>query len=93
MLSLNGQIIGINTYGYSETQAGSPLEGLNFAISAHHRPAANPHPTHRPSPTHPNPHPPPNTHTPTHGNSPTYASSPHFHLRQRRLEPHLRRKD
>ena len=33
MLSLNGQIIGINTYGYSETQAGSPLEGLNFAIS------------------------------------------------------------
>ena len=33
MLSLDGKIIGINTFGYDETQSGRPVEGLNFAIS------------------------------------------------------------
>ena len=34
MLSMSGQILGINTFGYDETQSGRPVEGLSFAISA-----------------------------------------------------------
>ena len=34
MLSMSGQILGINTFGYDESQSGRPVEGLNFAISA-----------------------------------------------------------
>ena len=34
MLSTSGQILGINTFGYEETQSGRPVEGLNFAISS-----------------------------------------------------------
>ena len=33
MLSMSGQILGINTFGYDETQSGRPVEGLSFAIS------------------------------------------------------------
>ena len=33
MLSMSGQILGVNTFGYDETQSGRPVEGLNFAIS------------------------------------------------------------
>ena len=33
MLSLSGEILGINTFGIDETQSGRPVEGLNFAIS------------------------------------------------------------
>ncbi len=33
MLSLSGEILGINTFGYDETRSGRPVEGLNFAIS------------------------------------------------------------
>ena len=34
MLSMSGQILGINTFGYDESPSGRPVEGLNFAISA-----------------------------------------------------------
>ena len=33
MLSISGQILGINTFGYDRTQSGRPVEGLSFAIS------------------------------------------------------------
>ena len=33
MLSMSGKILGINTFGYDETQSGRPVEGLSFAIS------------------------------------------------------------
>ena len=33
MLSKSGEILGINTFGYDETQSGRPVEGLSFAIS------------------------------------------------------------
>ncbi len=33
LLSTSGKILGINTYGYDETEGGRPVEGLNFAIS------------------------------------------------------------
>ena len=33
MLSLNGEILGINTFGIDESASGRPVEGLNFAIS------------------------------------------------------------
>ena len=33
MLSLSGEILGINTFGIDETRSGRPVEGLNFAIS------------------------------------------------------------
>ena len=34
MLSTAGQILGINTFKYEETESGRPTEGLGFAISA-----------------------------------------------------------
>ena len=34
MLSETGQILGINTFKYEETESGRPTEGLGFAISA-----------------------------------------------------------
>ena len=33
MLSLSGEILGINTFGYEQTRSGRPVEGLSFAIS------------------------------------------------------------
>ena len=33
LLSLDGKVVGINTFGYDETLGGRPVEGLNFAIS------------------------------------------------------------
>ncbi len=33
MLSLSGQILGINTFRYEETESGRPVEGVGFAIS------------------------------------------------------------
>ncbi len=33
MLSMSGEILGINTFGYEETQSGRSVEGLSFAIS------------------------------------------------------------
>ena len=33
LLSLDGNVMGINTFGYEETPGGRPVEGLNFAIS------------------------------------------------------------
>ena len=33
MLSLSGEILGINTFRYDESQSGRPTEGLGFAIS------------------------------------------------------------
>ena len=33
MLSMDGKIIGINTFGYSQTQSGRPTDGLGFALS------------------------------------------------------------
>ncbi len=33
MLSMSGEILGINTFGYDETQSGRPVQGLSFAIS------------------------------------------------------------
>ena len=33
MLSLSGEIVGINTFRYHETESGRPVEGLGFAIS------------------------------------------------------------
>ena len=34
LLSLDGKVVGINTFGYDETQSGRPVEGVSFAISA-----------------------------------------------------------
>ena len=34
MLSMDGKIVGINTFKYEETQDGRPVEGLGFAIAA-----------------------------------------------------------
>ena len=64
MLSMDGKIIGINTFGYDETQSGRPVEGLNFAISGttvqslipglrtvSAQPTPTPFPTRRPTPT------------------------------------------
>ena len=34
ILSPSGEILGINTFGYDETEGGRPVEGLSFAISA-----------------------------------------------------------
>ena len=33
LLSMAGEILGINTFGYRQTEAGLPLDGLDFAIS------------------------------------------------------------
>ncbi len=33
MLSLSGEILGINTFKYEETQSGRPVDGLAFAVS------------------------------------------------------------
>ncbi len=33
MLSMSGEILGINTFGYETTPSGRPVEGLSFAIS------------------------------------------------------------
>ena len=33
MLSMDGKIVGINTYGIEQTQSGRPTEGLGFALS------------------------------------------------------------
>ena len=33
MLSMSGEILGINTFGYETTLSGRPVEGLSFAIS------------------------------------------------------------
>ena len=34
LLSLDGKVVGINTFGYDETRSGRPVEGVSFAISA-----------------------------------------------------------
>ena len=34
LLSLDGEILGINTYGYDTTEDGRPVEGVSFAVSA-----------------------------------------------------------
>ena len=62
MLSMSGEILGINTFGYEETQSGRPVEGVSFAISEKTvqqripalktaEAAPTPTPTRRPSPT------------------------------------------
>ena len=72
MLSVSGEILGINTFGYEKTQSGRPVEGLSFAISGTTvqqqiptlqagPPAPTPTPTRRP------------TATPTPGQSPSFG--------------------
>ena len=62
MLSLSGEILGINTFRYDESQSGRPAEGLGFAISGATvqqqiptlrvgTPAPTPSPTQRPTAT------------------------------------------
>ena len=62
LLSLSGEILGINTFRYDESQSGRPTEGLGFAISGTTvqqqiptllagPPAPTPTPTHRPTAT------------------------------------------
>ena len=62
MLSLSGEILGINTFRYNESQSGRPAEGLGFAISGTtvqqqiptlraSPPAPTPTPTQRPTAT------------------------------------------
>ena len=66
ILSPSGEILGINTFGYDETEGGRPVEGLSFAISATTvkeqisvlrsgastpRPTPTPAPTQTPAPT------------------------------------------
>ena len=62
MLSLSGEILGINTFRYDESQSGRPTEGLGFAISGTtvqqqiptlraSPPASTPTPTRRPTAT------------------------------------------
>ena len=62
MLSMSGEILGINTFRYDESETGRPAEGLGFAISAQTvqgripalkagTPRATPTPTPRPRPT------------------------------------------
>ena len=62
MLSLSGNILGINTFRYDESQSGRPTEGLGFAISGTTvqqqiptlrvgPPAPTPTPTRRPTAT------------------------------------------
>ena len=62
MLSLSGQILGINTFRYEETESGRPVEGVGFAISEETvqqqiptlqagSPDLTPTPTHRPTAT------------------------------------------
>ena len=62
MLSLSGEILGINTFRYDESQSGRPTDGLGFAISGltvqqqiptlrARPPAATPTPTRRPTAT------------------------------------------
>ena len=61
MLSTDGKILGINTFGIELSQSGRPLEGLNFAISGTTvqqlipslrtaSPRPTPNPTRRPTP-------------------------------------------
>ena len=63
MLNLDGEIVGINTFGISETRGGRSVEGLGFAISVatvqpralflktQTAPVPTPTPTPRPTPT------------------------------------------
>ena len=62
MLSMSGEILGINTFRYDESQSGRPTEGLGFAISGTTvqqqiptlragTPAPTPTPTRRPTAT------------------------------------------
>ncbi len=62
MLSMTGQILGINTFGYDETDSGRSVQGVNFAISETTvqaripvlktaQAATTPTPTRRPQPT------------------------------------------
>ena len=64
MLSMSGEILGINIFGYEKTQSGRPVEGLKFAISVitvqqripelragTPQPSPTPAPTRRPTPT------------------------------------------
>ena len=62
MLSMSGEILGINTFRYDESQSGRPTEGLGFAISGTTvqqqiptllagTPAPTPSPTRRPTAT------------------------------------------
>ena len=62
MLSMSGEILGINTFGYDKAQSGRPVEGLSFAISGTTvqqqiptlragTPAPTPTPTRRPTAT------------------------------------------
>ena len=64
MLSPSGQILGINTFRYEETESGRPVEGVGFAISEETvqqqiptlqagspAPTPTPMPTRRPTPT------------------------------------------
>ncbi len=62
MLSMSGEILGINTFRYDESQSGRPTEGLGFAISGTTvqqqiptlragPPAPTPTPTRRPTAT------------------------------------------
>ena len=62
MLSMSGEILGINTFGYDSTRSGRPVEGLSFAISGTTvqqqiptlragTPAPTPTPTRRPTAT------------------------------------------
>ena len=62
MLSISGEILGINTFRYDESQSGRPTEGLGFAISGTTvqqqistlrvgTPAPTPSPTRRPAAT------------------------------------------
>ena len=64
MLSMSGEILGINTFGYDETRSGRPVEGLSFAISGTtvqgripalkaSSPPPTPVPTRKPTPTPP----------------------------------------
>lgn len=61
LLSMSGEILGINTFRHEETDSGRPVEGLGFAISGttvqslvpdlQAGPSPTPTPTRRPTPT------------------------------------------
>ena len=75
MLSLDGKIIGINTFRIYQSQSGRQAEGLNFAISA--TTVQQLIPTLRTASTRPtpHPHPPPNANADSYANANPYANA------------------
>ena len=77
ILSVSGEILGINTFRYDESQSGRPTEGLGFAISGTTVATANPHTPGQPTRSHAYTNPPPHRYARTGTNQ--------------RFRPHQRR--